>query len=73
MNNNNGIEERLERLEKLIIISGKEVLNVSECAILMGKSESRIRHLVSDRIIPYYKCGGRTLFKKSELTDIMLQ
>lgn len=61
------IEERLDRLEKLIIMSTKEVLTASEAAIVMGVSESRIRHMASDNEIPYYKKGKSVYFRKTEL------
>ena len=67
------IEERLERIERTIVLASKEILNVAECALLLGKSESRIRHMISERMIPYYKVGGRTVFSKSELEKHMLQ
>ena len=60
-------EERLERIEKLLVITSKEVLNVSETAMMLGVSESRVRHMMSSREIPYYKRGVCVSFKKSEI------
>ena len=40
-----GVEERLERIERLLLLGSKEVLNTSEIALLLGISESRVRHL----------------------------
>jgi excisionase family DNA binding protein len=57
----------------MVIIAGKEVLNVAECALLLNRSESRIRHMVSERLIPYYKVGSRTMFRKSEVEAHILQ
>lgn len=65
-------EERLERIESLIRISAKNVLNTKEVAILMDLSESRVRHLVSENIIPYYKMGSKTYFNKSEIESWLL-
>jgi hypothetical protein len=73
MKHNKNIEERLDRIERMVIIAGKEVLNVAECALMLNKSESRIRHMVSERLIPYYKVGSRTMFRKSEIESQMLQ
>lgn len=64
--------ERLERIEKLLTIQGKEALKVSEAAMFLGISESRLRHLTSERRIPYYKQGGSTFLKKSEIEAWML-
>lgn len=66
------IEERLERIECVLLGSVKNVLNVRETAIMLNLSESRIRHLVSERSIPHYKQGSKIFFKKQELEDWML-
>lgn len=61
------VEERLERIERLLIISYKDVLNTSEVALLLGISESRVRHLACERNIPHYKQGNKIYFKKKEI------
>lgn len=62
------IQERLSRIEKLLLLQNKEVLNVAEAAILLDLSEDRLRHLVSDRKVPHYKSEtGRVSFRKTEL------
>lgn len=66
------IEQRLERIERLLIIGSKEVLTTSDVALLLNVSESRVRHLTSAKEIPYYKQGGRTYFKKSEIEEWQL-
>lgn len=65
-------DERLERIERLILISSKEALTVSEVALMLGISESRVRHLTSEKELPYYKQGKNTYFKKSEVEKWML-
>ena len=67
------VEERLERIERLMILGSKEVLDTKEVALLLNLSESRIRHLVSGRDIPHYKQGRLTYFKKSEIEDWQLR
>lgn len=62
-----GVEERLERIERLLLLGSKEVLNTSEIALLLGISESRVRHLTSAKKIPYYKQGNKIYFKKKEI------
>ena len=61
------IEERLERIERLIAMSAKNVLNTKDVALMLGVSEGRIRHLVSDRMIPCYKRGTKNYFIKAEV------
>lgn len=66
------VNERLERIERLLIVNAKTALTVSDVALLLGVSESRIRHLVSEREIPHYKQGYKTFFKKSEIEEWQL-
>lgn len=62
------IEQSLKRIEALMSMSVTEVLTVKEVAILIKKSESRIRHMVADRDIPHYKNDkGQISFRKSEI------
>lgn len=67
------IEERLLNLERLIISSMKDVLNTEECAVYLGLSVGRVRHLMSERQIPYYKYNGKAYFNKSEINKCLLQ
>ena len=68
-----GVEERLERIERLLLLGSKEVLNTSEIALLLGISESRVRHLTSAKKIPHYKQGNKIYFRKKEIEAWQLQ
>jgi len=61
------VDARLERIERLVLLGSKEVLDTREVALLLGISESRVRHLTSERSIPYYRQGAKLYFKKSEI------
>ena len=64
------IDERLARIEARLAMSVSEVMTVREVALLLGRSESRIRHLVSRREIPHYKNDrGQVTFRKSEIEE----
>lgn len=64
------IDERLERIEARLAMSVSEVMTVRDVALLLGRSESRIRHLVSRRDIPHYKNDrGQVTFRKSEIEE----
>ena len=67
------IEERLERIEKLLTINGKEALTAAEVALLLNVTEGRIRCLASKRELPFYKSGGRTYFSRTEIEKWMLK
>lgn len=67
------IQQSLERIETLLSLRVKEVLSVKEVAALLGKSESRIRHMASGREIPHYKNSqGKLSFLRKEIDDWLL-
>lgn len=67
------IEERLDRIERLVIIGSKEVLNTSEVAMMLNVAVQTVRNMMHEKAIPYYKRGGKAFFKKSEIENWMLQ
>lgn len=67
------IEQSLQRMETMLIIGMKNVLDVRETATMLGVTVDHIRHLVSSRSIPHYKKGARVYFKKSEIEDWQLE
>ena len=67
------IEERLDRIERLVIIGSKEVLNTSEVAMMLNVAVQTVRNMMHERAIPYYKRGGKAFFKKSEIDKWLLR
>lgn len=67
------IEERLERIERLLVIGSKEALNTSEVALMLDMAVQTVRNLMHDKAIPYYKRGGKAYFRKSEIEAWMLK
>lgn len=67
------IEQRLLRIEAILVINTKNVLNTSETALMLGVTSDYLRHLVSRRAIPHYKKGKNTYFKKSEIESWQLE
>lgn len=66
----NQILERLDRMESMMAVLTKDVINVDECAALTGFSPAHIYRLVSQNEIPHYKPTGKTiLFKKPEIIE----
>ncbi len=61
------INAQLQRIETLLLISSKNILNAGECAMLLGVGKDRIYHLANAREIPHYKQGARIYFKKNEI------
>lgn len=62
-----GIEERLERIERLMVINTKSVWSVKDLALVLDRSESHIYTLCSQKKIPHYKQGSSTWFKREEI------
>lgn len=50
-------------------IASLNILEVDDLAMMFRVTADRIRHMVSDRIIPHYKRGNRVYFKKSEIEE----
>lgn len=67
------IEQRLERIERMLARNFSEVMSLKDVAQMLGKSESRIRHLVSERRIPFYRNDrGQVSFRRSEVEEWQL-
>ncbi|UAB82866.1 helix-turn-helix domain-containing protein [Zunongwangia sp. SCSIO 43204] len=68
------ILEKLNRLEKLIVGSTKEILTVEDLINYTGYKRSYIYKLVHNNVIPFSKPNGKTLFfEKSEIDSWLLQ
>lgn len=67
------IEDRLERIERMVTLGFKKVLNVGDVALLLGVSESRVRHLAAAKEIPHYKPNGKIYFAKEEIEKYLLR
>lgn len=65
-------EDRLARIEQLLLMATKNVLNIKEIAIMLGVSESRVRHLIADKAFLFYKQGSRVFAKKTDVEQWML-
>lgn len=66
------INQRLDRIEHIALISAKNVLDIQEAATLTGLSVGHIYRLTSGQEIPHFKKNRKLYFKKSELEDWML-
>lgn len=64
------INERLDKIEQLAIISAKQVLNIDEVVLLSGLSKGYLYKLTSNQQIPHYKHKSRHIyFKKTEIEE----
>ena len=66
------IAARLERLEALVTLSAKDVLDINDTASLTGYSVKYLRLLIAKREIPHYRRGNRLYFSRDEIEDWMM-
>ena len=67
------ITEQLSRIEMMTKVSGKNVLDISEAAVLTSLPVGHIYRLTSNRQIPHYKRGRKLYFRRDELERWMLE
>jgi excisionase family DNA binding protein len=69
------IKKELQEIKQLTLLGAKNVLTMSDCALLTGLSKSHLYKMVCAKQIPYYKSqGGKlTYFDKSEVEAWQLQ
>jgi len=69
------ILSEFQELKNLTLLGAKQALTMSEAALFIGLSKSRLYKMCCEKKIPYYKSqGGKlTYFEKSELNSWMLK
>ena len=69
------ILSELQELKQLTLLGAKNVLTMSDCALLTGLSKSHLYKLVCRKAIPFFKsAGGKlTYFDKNEVEAWCLQ
>lgn len=66
------LNEKIDNLSRLTLISSKTVLDFEETILFTGLSKGNLYRLTSNREIPYFKKNRKLYFKKSELEEWML-
>ena len=66
---NEEIKHALGEIKRTVIVMMKNVWSVADLALVLDVSESRIRHMASDRVIPSYKQNGSLYFKRNEIEE----
>lgn len=69
----NEILEKLNEIQRTIILGSKKALNIDDLMLITGLSKDRIYKLVKYRQVPYYKSRGRLFFDKDEIESWMLK
>ena len=64
------INERLDKIERLVLIGSKDVLTMEEVSLMTGFSQSKLYRMTSSKTIPHYKpLGGKLFFDKTEIEN----
>lgn len=64
---NEEIKKALGEIKSSVIVMMKNVWNVADLALVLNVSESRIRHMAAEHLIPSYKQNGSIYFKREEI------
>lgn len=64
---NEELKLALGEIKRSVIVMMKNVWNVSDLALVLSISESRVRHMASEQVIPSYKQNGSLYFKRDEI------
>lgn len=67
------INARLDRIERLTLISAKNILDLEETAVLTGYSKDHLYRLTSQKQIPHFKKSKKLFFKKQDIEDWMTE
>lgn len=59
--------EKMDRLEKLILSTQKNVLTIDEVCVLTGLSKSHLYKLTMKQQIPHYKQAKHLYFEREEV------
>lgn len=71
---NTEIKDQLDRIERLTLLSAKNVLCFNDVALLTGLSKSYLYKLTCGHQIPHYKPNGKQIyFDRAELESWMKQ
>jgi transcriptional antiterminator len=59
------LKQQLDEIKKLTLLGAKNVLNINDVALLLGKSPRTVRNIVDE--IPHYRNGHGIWFKREDI------
>ena len=66
----NEINERLSKIERLVMLGSKDMLTIEDVSLMTGFSVGNIYRMTSNKTIPFYKpLGGKIFFDKTEIEN----
>lgn len=70
---NEELKEAIVDVKRSMITMMKNVWSVKDLALVLGISESRVRHMAAEQVIPTYKQNGSLFFKREEIEAWQMQ
>lgn len=70
---NEELKQELTDIKRTITVMLKNVWSVADLSLVLDVSESRVRHMAAESVIPCYKQNGSLFFKRSEIENWQLQ
>lgn len=64
---NEEIKQTLADIKRTVTVMMKNVWSVADLALVLNVSESRVRHMAAEQVIPTYKQNGSLYFKREEI------
>lgn len=64
---NEELKIAIGEIKRSVIALMKNVWSVKDLALVLDISESRVRHMAADKVIPTYKQNGTLYFKREEI------
>lgn len=64
---NEELKQSLIDIKRTVTTMLKNVWNVADLALVLGVSQSRVRHMAAEQVIPTYKQNGSLYFKREEI------
>lgn len=64
---NEELKVAIGEIKRSVIALMKNVWSVKDLALVLDISESRVRHMAADKVIPAYKQNGTLYFKREEI------
>jgi excisionase family DNA binding protein len=64
------INERLDKIERLVLMGAKDILTIEDVSLMTGFTVGNLYRMTSNKTIPFYKpLGGKIFFDKTEIEN----
>lgn len=67
------IEERLDRIERYVMLGTTNVYNTEQAALYLGVTPDRVRALCRQQAITHYKAGGKITIRREDIDKYRCQ